>query len=234
MTDNSRQLHQAILIPLLLLACGDSTESDIESAMAGGEAGEAGEEAMMRLSLATADVIPAVIEAIGAVENEEAGRVLLIELLRRIYVRESDPRILSALTQLSQDSDTEIRTAVIAALGDIGQTEQLLWLIDHLGTEEDESVLLVCLESIATLGEWKIVSQGGGFWVPGDAHISRDHTVSLQNHVRRVHQSAERDTVRLVAEELLEKLVCQEVQQGEERELKVDLEGAHRHFSRAL
>ena len=222
--------YTALLVILLFAACS-SVERDIETAMAGGEEGE---EAMMRLSLAPVDVTPAVTAAASDTSNAEDGRVLLIEFLRRLEVRESDPRILEALTQLSQDPEPRVRKAVIGALGDIGQTQQLLWLIDNLATEQDETVLLVCLQSIATLGELKIVSRGSGFWVPGAAGLSRDQTLSLQDRVKQIHLSANTDTLRGVAEELLEKLVCYEVQEAEERELSADLEGAHQHFRGAL
>ena len=221
-----------LLLPLLMLtACGDSTKRDIAAALTGGDAGE---EAITRLSLSSADVVPAVISAIDDERNPAAGRQLLLELLRRLYVRESDKRILHEFERIALNMDASIRKSVIRALGDVGQTEQLLWLNDHLQRETNLEVLGESLRSISALGKWKVSDGKRGFWVTGGAGLSDEQTTTLHARVKLVYMVAKQDSLRLVAEELLEKFVCQLVQEAEERELGADLTEAEQGFLRAL
>ena len=233
MTAAGRSLpFNAIYLALFLVtACGDSVDSDIETAMAGGEAGDA---AMIRLSLSASDVIPPIIAAIGDSSNSAAGRIILLELMRRIYVREADPRILGELGQIASNPDVAIRKAAIRALGDVGQTEQLVWLSGNLEQERDPDALRESLQSISTLGKWQITSGRNGFWVVGGQNLRGEQTAALQDQVRRIYLGADDDSLRTVAEELLEKFVCQEAQEAEERELGADLHGAEAGFRRAL
>jgi hypothetical protein len=225
-----KRTRPGMLLPLLFLACGNAIDHDIDSAMAGGESGE---RALMQLSLSSADVTPALTAAAADTSNPAGGRVTMIELLRRIFVREADRRILEGLEAIAVDRDETVRKSVIRTLGDIGQTRQLFWLIGHLSTESDEDVLREALLAVQNLEDWRITKRGNSFWVADGESLSSDQTTSLRRVLKGIFLGTASDSLRIVTEELIERMACQMVQDAEERELAADLDAADLIFRRA-
>ena len=86
---------------LLLLACGDPVEREIDRLIKG-NAKEA-ETARMRLALAKSSAIEPLIAAFQDRSHPSAARVKMAEALFQLYIREKDERILETLTAGMED-----------------------------------------------------------------------------------------------------------------------------------
>ena len=79
---------------LVWAGCGDSIDGDISDLMAGGTARD---EAYMELLFAKRYAVPALLDALENTEHPARGRADIADLLWKIYLRDSDPRIIDRL-----------------------------------------------------------------------------------------------------------------------------------------
>jgi len=142
-----------ITIGLAIVACGDPHEKRVQMVMEGGEGRE---EMLMELLLGKGEVLPAVLPRLTDSAQPLPGRLALVDLVWKLYVRESDPRILTSLLGLLDDSAPEMRQSVVHALGNIGKEELVRPLLDQLQREAEQAVQLEILKAIEILDEWKV------------------------------------------------------------------------------
>ena len=126
-----------ITIGLAIVACGDPHEKRVRMVMEGGEGRE---EMLMELLLGKGEVLPAVLPRLTDSAQPLPGRLALVDLVWKLYVRESDPRILTSLLGLLDDSAPEMRQSVVHALGNIGKEELVRPLLDQLQREAEQAV----------------------------------------------------------------------------------------------
>ena len=110
----------ALLLSTLLLlpGCSDPIEDHIARLVEGGEGAE---EAKMELNLAKKTATIPLIAAFQNKAQPARARVDLAQALYRLYLREADQRILTALAGGLEDETTEVRAGVVRALGGLGK-----------------------------------------------------------------------------------------------------------------
>ncbi len=219
-----------ITIGLAIIACGDPHEKRVRMVMEGGEGRE---EMLMELLLGKGEVLPAVLPRLTDSAQPLSGRLELVDLAWKLYVRESDPRILTSLLGLLDDSAPETRQSVVHALGNIGKEELVRPLLDQLQREAEQAVQLEILKAVEILGEWKVEGNwnfkiyGGDAFSPAD----RDRFVSA---LQKIRSEATVDTLEHLAEEFLEKIAGQLASEAEAQVVRADLAGALKLYDRAL
>ncbi|MBT5803112.1 MAG: hypothetical protein HOI20_16080 [Gemmatimonadetes bacterium] len=219
-----------ITIGLAIVACGDPHEKRVRMVMEGGEGRE---EMLMELLLGKGEVLPAVLPRLTDSAQPLPGRLALVDLVWKLYVRESDPRILTSLLGLLDDSAPEMRQSVVHALGNIGKEELVRPLLDQLQREAQQAVQLEILKAIEILDEWKVEGNwnfkiyGGDAFSPAD----RDGFVSV---LQKIRADATVDTLEHLAEEFLEKMAGQLASEAEAQVVRADLEGALKLYDQAL
>ena len=216
-------------ILVALLACS-SVEDQIEQVTKGGDEGKA---ATMRLLLAPDDVTPQIIAAAQSAELSFEERLALLNLLHRFHVREADQRIAEMLRRMTGDPDARTRRAVVRIIGDVGQKDQLSELTEMLQNEGDEQVLQQTVTAVSRLGKWRI-GRSRGYWVEGGQFLESEQRFELEQLIKQTYLRAQTDSLRFEADEFLQKLACQIVQEAEQRVLSGDLSGAATEFQRAL
>ncbi len=156
-----------------------------------------------------------------------------VDLAWKLYVRESDPGILTSLLGLLDDSAPEMRLGVVHALGNMGKEELVRPLLDQLQREAEQAVQLEILKAVEILGEgkvegnWNFKIYGGDAFSPAD----RDRFVSA---LQKIRTEATVDTLEHLAEEFLEKMAGQLASEAEVQVVRADLEGALKLYDRAL
>ena len=217
----------------LLCGCGDPVEEHVKGVLAGGEGRE---EALMELLFAKADALPPLFAALDDSTQSPQGRADLVEVLWKLYIRESHPSILPALTRLIGDPAPEVRLAVARALGDMEKKDPIHPLLDQLKVERDEAIQLQILIALEILDGWQMERMGASsaFTVAGGQELSPDERAEFVRQVETIYHTAIQDTLRQQAEELLEKIVAQRVQKAHKAILKADLERAEQEYLDAL
>ena len=206
-----------VLGGLILSGCGNKAERNIKK-LEGSQ--EEREQAMMELVLAKQDAIPPLIEALGDTEKPSRVRVDVATVLFRMYMRESDSRILPTLLRNLNDRDPRLRSRIVIALGDIGEQEGIAPLFDRLDDPEEEVVYqaLWALESLS------------GKMTEGE----RDSLVHQATILTKSGSETENGRkIRQKGEELLEAAAQKTVQKAEQLALKADLKGAETAFLKA-
>ena len=107
-------LHTILLA--FLWGCGEPIEHHIAQLIEGGAGAE---EAKMELNLAKRTAISPLIAAFQNLAHPPRARADIAQALYRLYRREANPRILTALIAALEDADPTVRTAVVTALGDL-------------------------------------------------------------------------------------------------------------------
>ena len=206
-----------ILTGLILSGCEGKIERNIEK-LEGSQ--EDREQAMMELVLAKEDAIPPLIKALGDAERPSKARVDVATVLFRMYMRESDSRILPAFIRSINDKDPHLRSRIVIALGDIGEKEGIAPLFGRLD-DPDEEVIYQALCALESLGDK--MEEG-----------KRDSLV--QRAAILTKSSSETESGRKVRQkggELLEAAAERITQEAEQLALKADLEGAEAAFLKA-
>jgi hypothetical protein len=218
---------------LLLCGCGDPVAEHVEGVLAGGEERE---EALMELLFAKADALPAIFAALDDPTQSSQGRADLVEVLWKLYIRESHPSILPALIRLIGDPAPQVRLAAARALGDMEKKGPIHPLLDQLQIERDEMVQLQILIALEILDGWEMESVGtsSAFKIGGGQELSPDERAEFVQQIKTIYKTAVQDTLRQQAEELLEKIVAQKTQDAQKAILKADLERAEREYLDAL
>ena len=187
----------------------------------------------MELLLGQGEVLPAVLPRLTDSAQPLSGRLELVDLAWKLYVRESDPRILTSLLGLLDDSAPEMRQSVVHALGNIGKDELVRPLLDQLQREAEQAVQLEILKAIEKLDEWKVEGNWNFKIYGGDAFspAGRDGFVSV---LQKIRTEATVDTLEHLAEEFLEKMAGQLASEAEAQVVRADLEGALKLYDQAL
>ena len=215
---------------LLLIGCGNSVERNIKK-LDGTQ--EEREEAMMELVLAKQNAIPPLVEALRDRTSPSQVRADVAEVLFRVYVREKDKKILLALLESLDDEDTPVRTRTAVSLGYIGDETAMGPLLERLVVEENDTVRPQVLGALEVLGGWKMGIGGRG----KDGFPRNDHAVGGENMgdeekgrfieiLKDIWGNEESAELRANAEELLENMARQLVQEADELMLLADLEQA--------
>ena len=221
-----------LLLMFVLASCGDRSESLVQEVVtSGGDHSEA----IMDLVLSKADVIPALIPALQDTSYPTSGRADLVEVGRKLFLRDSDPRILAAFQNLIDDPRAEVRAGVARSFGHWERSELIHPLMRRLQVEEQEDVLLQILVAVEMLGTWRedYLGNTGAFKISGGDQLSEEEREVLLETTRATYEEAASDSLRQQAQELLEKLVAQVTQEGDKLALKADLAGAEEQYLRA-
>jgi hypothetical protein len=134
---------------LLLSGCGDPIEHHIAQLIEGGESAK---KAEIKLNLAKKTAIDPLIRAFQNPDLPSRARVSIAQALYRLYLRETDERVLETLIKGLQDSDTAVRTGVATALGDLRRPEGISPLINQLKREKEDAVRLEILVALEIIG----------------------------------------------------------------------------------
>ena len=215
---------------LLLVGCGNSVERNIKKL--DGTRDER-REAMIELMLAKQNAIPPLIEALRDRERPSHVRADMAEVLFRVYVREKDKRILSALLESLDDQDTGVRARVARSLGYIGDETTTEPLLERLAVEEDDTIRSQVLGALEVLGGWKMGIGGRG----KRGFPRTDHALGGENMgdeekrrfieiLKDIWESEGSKELRANAEELLENMARQLVQEADKLALQADLDQA--------
>lgn len=225
-----------LLFGLLVQSCGDPVARNVEILMSGGPDRE---EAMMELLFAKSKALPVILGALEDPGGPGPGRADLVEILWKLHVRESDARIVPALTELVDDDAPEVRRAVAVAFGDMGEKDMIAPLLAQFLMEGVEAVQLEQLQALEILDEWEIrrgqqqgpaaaVNIGGG-----DA-LSEEERRRFAAKLEQITAATTNDTLRDTADEILEKMAGQLVLEGDRLILEADLIGAEEQYRKAL
>jgi thioredoxin-like negative regulator of GroEL len=209
---------------LLLLACGDPVEREIDRLIKG-NAKEA-ETARMRLALAKSSAIEPLIAAFQDRSHPSAARVKMAEALFQLYIREKDERILETLTAGMEDQDRAVRLRVVAKLGDLGERKTIGLLVERLGLETDPDVRLEILIALEIMG----MKNEGRF---SDIQVGTDKLSEAERQkftelLQAMNRQSLSENLRLKVLEWLEIVAEEDTQEARNLELKADLEGAEK------
>ena len=138
----------------LLLSCGNNVNRNIKQLAKGGKERE---QAIMELTLAKQYAIPPLIEALDDSARPAEVRADIAEILFKMYVRESDVRIMPALLAHMDDGSAVVRAAIVTALTQIEKVEALHPLLDRLEVEGDPGVQREILAAIQILDRWETI-----------------------------------------------------------------------------
>jgi len=218
---------------LALCGCGDPVKSNVQVIMSGGEGRE---QALMELLFARADALPAIFTVLEDTSQPARGRADLVEVLWKLYIRESHPAILPVLTRLIGDPAPRVREAVARALGDMEKKDPVHPLLARLEVEQDEAVQLQILVALEILDGWEIEGLGGSgaFTIAGGEELSPEEKVRFTQRLKTIYEAAPGDSLRQQAEEFLEKIVGQQVQGARKFVLQANLEKAEALLQEAL
>ncbi len=228
-----RTLLLSTAFAIVYAGCGDPIERQVRDVLSGGEGRE---QAMMELLLRRGDVVEVILPILNDTTQPAAGRIDLVDVLWKINLREGDVRILVALTKLIGDPSSDVRASAAQALGDMEKKKLVHPLLARLVVEEVPKVQLEILRALEVLDGWKIqlVGQRAHFRVDGGAQLTPDQRIQFTHRVKHLYQTTEHDSVRLQADEFLEKIVAQIAQDADKLVLKADLSGAEARYREAL
>ena len=226
----------AIQIGLIagLIACADPVDRQIQIVLAGGEGRE---EAKLELLLAKTNAVPKITAILQDQSQPFQARLDMVELLWKIYLRESVVGIPQSLINHLGDPVPEIRCAAAAALGNFNLHAAVDPLIAQLEGETDERASYAALASIAKLDGWRLGNITGGqtrrIVAQGGEKLDPVLRTRFLNRVTVLYASARSDSLRDTAEEILELAAGQLAQEGQRLVLKADLENARLSYEAA-
>ena len=212
-----------LITPLLLPGCSDSIEDHIAQLVEGGEGAE---EAKIRLNLAKKPAIDPLIRAFQNRDLPSQARVSIAQALYRLYLRETDERILESLIGGMKDPDTAVRAGVVRSLGDMRQQEGVGPLINQLERERDDAVRLEILAALEIIGIEGF--QGTDVFlseIKTDKMTTQEkgHFITILGEMTQEDLS---DSLRLKTQEWLEILAEEKAVKAHQRTLQADLQGA--------
>jgi tetratricopeptide (TPR) repeat protein len=187
----------------------------------------------MELLFAKGEALPVVLARLADTAQPVRRRVDLADLVWKLYVRESDPRILPALVALVGDLGPAVRRVVARALGNIGKEDLVHPLLDQLERETEEEVQLEILKALELLDEWQ-VSTNWNFKIYGGDAFSPHERGRFVAALQKIHRSTQTDSLRVTAEEFLEKIAGQISGEADELVVRADLDGALALYEQAL
>jgi tetratricopeptide (TPR) repeat protein len=233
----AKMLHQicigiSFIMLVSLSSCGDPVERHVQEVMAGGDDRE---EALMGLLFAKAEALPAVLAVLQDTSQPAQGRADLVEILWKIYIRESDARIVPALLKHIDDPAPEVRQAVAMALGEMGDKQVIHPLLKQLLAEKHENTQLQLLIALEILDRWELQrSDSGSITISGGTELTEEEKTQFTQQLVEIYRRTSIDALRNEAEEILAKIAAQWVQDGDRRILQADLKGAEEQYRKAL
>ena len=223
-----------VLGVFLLAGCGNKVERSIKKLAS--DKKEERDTAFMELMLAKGDAIPPLIEALGDEERPAKVRADIAEALFRMYVRESDPQIVPAFLAHINDPSPEVRSKIATVLADAGAKEAIGPLLERLSSESESEVKEDVLTALDILDEWEIergFGASGVLTVKGGENMTEAQRATFIEILKGIYREEERKELREKAEEFLEKIAQQRVQEAEKYVLKGDLVKAEEQYLKA-
>lgn len=224
------------LLCVALCACSDPVQRNVDRVLAGGEGVE---DARMELLFAKSESLETIMEALADGSQPEAGRAALVDILWKLHLRESDPRIQPALTVLVSDPAPQVRSAVAQALTNMKDVDVLGDLLQQLAVETDDEVRHQQLKAIEALDGWTIRDgqgfEGGGvFTIAGGDNLTTEQLDLLLEIACEAEVDAAKDSLRELATEFLAKRAGQLAAEGDRLVLAADVAGAEERYRAAL
>jgi len=216
----------------LLLSCGNSAERNIRQLAKGGKERD---QAIMELTLAKEYAIPPLIEALNDPTRPAEVRADIAEILFKMYVRESDVRIMPALLEHVDNESAVIRAAIVTSLTQVGKVEALHPLLNRLEVEEDPKVQREILAAVQILDRWE---QDRGldsstFRVRGGENMSEEEKARFIERLKVLREQASDPELRDAVIEFLEEVAQQLVEEGDKAVLEANLSGAEAKYMEA-
>lgn len=223
-------LHAALLV---LIGCGDPIENHIAAVMEGGEARE---EALLELLFAKRYAVPPLLAALEDTDLPPRGRADMAELLWKIYLRDSDTRIIDRLLDRIDDPAPQVRRAVASGLPDMGETKVIPFILERLEAETSDETQLELLRAMETLDGWSANWEGtsGNFTVQGGTNLESDERERFARITQKIYRKTAHDSLRQQAGEFLERFAGRYVQEAMQLVLKADIAGAEASLLQAL
>ena len=218
---------------LLFTGCGDSIDGYIADIMAGGAARD---EAYMELLFAKRYAVPVLLDALENTEHPPRGRADVAELLWKIYLRDSDTRIIDRLLNQIDDPAAPVRRAVASGLREIGKPEIIPFVLEKLEGESNEQTQLELLRAMETLDGWDAnwEDSAGNFSVRGGGNLNPGQQERFANITLEIYRHSTDDSLRQQAGEFLERFAGRYVQEATQLILKADIAGAEERLLHAL
>lgn len=242
-----------VLSSLVLLGCGNAVDrSIIRLAKGGGER----ENAIMDLALMREYAIPRLIDVLNDPGRPVKMRGDTADILFRMHIRGSDPRIMPALLKQVGNDAPEIRAKIAWSLGNIGKVDGLRPLLEQLQKEEDPEVLREILSAIqiidrweqerlprgdlrlpgrAQMMEWEKGSLSGRdvFWMRGGDHMTEEEKARFIERLKVLRDEATDPGLQDMVAEFLEAIAQQLVEEADRALLRADLSGAEAKYLEA-
>lgn len=163
-------------------------------------------------------------------------RADIAEALFRMYVRENDPRIVPAFLAHIHDPSPEVRAKIATVLADAGAKEAIGPLLERLSSESESKVREEVLTALEILDEWEIqrgFGTSGVLTVQGGENMTEAQRATFIEILKDIQKEADRKELREKAEEFLEKIAQQRVQEADKYVLKGDLTRAKEQYLEA-
>ena len=218
---------------LVLAGCGDSIDGHISDLMAGGAARD---EAYIELLFAKRYAVPVLLDALENTEHPARGRADIADLLWKIYLRDSDPRIIDRLLNQIDDSAAPVRRAVAGGLREMGNPAILPFVLEKLEAERNEQTQLELLRAMEALDGWDAnwEASASNFSVRGGGHLKPEQQKRFANVTLKIYRQSTHDSLRQQAGEFLERFAGRYVQEATQLILKADIAGAEERLLQAL
>lgn len=224
-----------VLSGLVLLGCGNKVERSIKKLESTKK--EERDAAFMELMLAKGSAIPPLIEALGDKERSAKVRADIAEALFRMYVREGDPQIVPAFLAHINDPSPEVRGKIAAVLADADAKEAISPLLERLSKESESNVREEVLTALEILDGWEIergfAATAGVLTVKGGENMTEAQRATFIEILKDLYKEADRKELRERAEEFLEKIAQQRVQEADKYVLKGDITRAEEQYLEA-
>jgi type III secretion system FlhB-like substrate exporter len=215
-----------ILILALSGGCGDPVDRDIADLIAGGDGAE---EARIALNLAKGTAVDPLIKAIRDEEHPVRARVLLVEALYRLRLREKIPAAYEGLVEGLADPTPEVRAACARALGNLGAREAIDDLLLTMERETDPGTQLEILKTFEMIN--LETTSANEAMDPGKV-MDQDQTTRFIRALQAIDTAV--DTLASAQQEWLENIAETMAVEARQRLLTGDLDGAEQGLRDAL
>ena len=208
------------------MGCGDPVDRDIADLIEGGDAAE---EARISLNLAKGTAVDPLIEAIGDQDHPVRARVLLVEALFRLRLREKIPAAYEGLVNGLKDPTPEIRGACARALGNLDAREAFDDLLSALEKETDPSAQLEILKTFEIIN---LETTGSDEAMDPRRVMDESQATRFTRALQAIDTTA--DTLLVAQQEWLENIAETIAVEARQHLLTGDVDGAEQQLQEAL
>ena len=228
-----RFLLYGALSAILLAACGDPIDDHIDNLMEGGETRE---QAFMDLLFARSYAVPPLLSALADADLPPRGRADVATVLWKIYLRDSDERIIGPLLDRLDDPEARVRRAVAWGLREMGNPDLIPEILDRLEAETNQETQFELLRAMEALDGWDVAweQSAGNFAVRGGSNLTPEDRERFARITRDVYAEATHDSLLQQASEFLERFAVVYVMEAQQLILKADISGAELSLLQAL